>query len=73
MFCPKCDTKVKVKDVREDNDGPVRRYKCPQCNLELCTEEVEISKYEFNERRKEAMNCRLRRIAERVKGEKHEV
>ena len=74
MTCPNCDNKMKVKDVREDYYGPIRRYKCLNCGLDLYTGEVEISKYEFHNRYIEAKKRKLLlKITEELRGEKHEV
>ena len=50
MLCPACDTRMICKDSRTDFEGTVRRYKCPKCNCEYCTEEVEITKKQFSTR-----------------------
>lgn len=60
MICPSCDTRMVVKDVRVDNDGPVRRYKCPKCDLQMWTEEVEITEREFNERANAVMRSKYK-------------
>ena len=58
MICPKCDTRMMVKGVRVDDDRPVRRYKCSKCNLQMWTEEVEITEREFKLRANAVMKAK---------------
>lgn len=58
MICPKCDTRMMVKEVRVDDDGPVRRYKCSKCDLQMWTEEVEITEREFKLRANAVMKAK---------------
>lgn len=61
MICPACNTRMIVKDTRTDNDGPIRRYKCPKCQIQMWTEEVEITEKEFNRRVQEVMRTKYKR------------
>lgn len=58
MICPKCDTRMTVKEVRVDDDGPVRRYKCSKCDLQMWTEEVEITERGFKLRANAVMKAK---------------
>lgn len=58
MICPKCDTRMTVKEVRVDDNGPVRRYKCSKCDLQMWTEEVEITEREFKLRANAVMKAK---------------
>lgn len=44
MNCPKCDARMKVMEQRSNGFNTYRRYKCPDCQWLIHTEEKATDK-----------------------------